>query len=153
MKILKTQIGDFGPFNSIEQLADRWHCDGVDYQLNVVGEAIVEDYVPPDPVPEPEPPPLPRHITVLAFRNRFTPAEKIAIDLASIDTPAAAMAVRQRQAAIRVNLADTAVAKHIDMDRPDTRSGVIDLEEAAIIGAGRALEILDAEIQPDERVP
>lgn len=92
-----------------------------------------------------------RHITVLAFRNRFTQAEKIAIDIASIDNPAASMAARQQQAAIRVSLADTAAANYIDLDRPDTRAGVTMLEEAGILTAGRALEILDADISEGER--
>jgi hypothetical protein len=93
-----------------------------------------------------------RRITQLAFRNRFTQAEKIAIDLASIDNPAAEMPARIRAAAIRVDLADVAAATHIDLALPRTRSGVISLETAGILGAGRAGEILDADIQPDERV-
>jgi hypothetical protein len=96
-------------------------------------------------------PPRPRHITVLAFRNRFTQAEKVAIDLASIDNPTAGIEVRQQQAAIRVSLADTAAANYIDLDRPDTRAGVTMFEDAGILAAGRALAILDGEIAESER--
>lgn len=92
-----------------------------------------------------------RHITVLAFRNRFTQAEKITLDLASIDNPSASMASRQQSAALRVTLADLAVATFIDLDRPDTRNSVHGLESVGIIGTGRAAEILDAPIQDVER--
>jgi hypothetical protein len=101
--------------------------------------------------PPPEPPaPVARHITVLAFRNRFTQAEKVAIELAAADNPAAPMADRQKSAAIRASQADAAAATYIDLDREDTRAGVTALEAGGILGAGRALEILDAPVQPHE---
>ena len=56
MKALITASGQFGPFKSITQGIDRWHCDGVDYQFSVIGDATIGDYVapplPPTPVPE-----------------------------------------------------------------------------------------------------
>jgi hypothetical protein len=82
-------------------------------------------------------------ITVLAFRNRFTQAEKVTIDLSSIDNPAAAMSARQLAASLRVMASDLTVATFIDLDRPDTRAGVQALETYGIIGAGRASIILD----------
>ena len=82
-------------------------------------------------------------LTVLAFRNRFTMAEKIAIDFASIDNPNADMQTRQFQAAIRVMLADIAAATFIDTQRADTRAGVQQLETAGILATGRASQILD----------
>jgi hypothetical protein len=82
-------------------------------------------------------------ITVLAFRNRFTTNEKIAIDIASIDNPAATMEQRQMAAMLRVNAADLAVATFVDLSRPDTRQGVQLLEQFGIIGPGRAATILD----------
>ena len=104
------------------------------------------------PLPTPmEPPAPPRHITTLAFRNRFTQGEKVSIEIAAMDDPSASMEQRQQSAAIRVSLADAAVAKFIDLDRADTRAGVQSLEGAGVIGAGRALEILDAPIAPVER--
>lgn len=84
-----------------------------------------------------------RHITVLALRNRFTTAEKVAIDLASIDNPAASPEQRQLSAMLRVMNADIAAATYIDLNRPDTRAGVQALETYGIIGPGRALQILD----------
>ena len=84
-----------------------------------------------------------RKITVLAFRNRFTQAEKVAIDLSSIDDPAATMPARQLAASLRVMASDLTVATFVDLDRSDTRVGVQSLETYGIIGVGRASEILD----------
>lgn len=106
------------------------------------------DFTPPDHVPEPA---QQRHITKLAFRNRFTMGEKIAIDLASIDNPSAIPATRQQQAMIRVMLEDTRTSSFIDLERADTRAGVQQLETVGLLGAGRALEILDNPIEPQER--
>jgi len=91
-----------------------------------------------------------RRITRLAFRNRFTMAEKTALELASLDSPAAPMAQRQQTAMLRAYLADVAAANYIDLARADTRAGVQMLEQAGLIGAGRALQILDGPVQPDE---
>jgi hypothetical protein len=108
-------------------------------------EFATHDHTPiPDPVPEPAPPPPPVRITKLAFRQRFTPEEKIAIEIASLDDPAAPMQQRAMSAALRANQADVAVATYIDLMRADTRSGVQALEAAGLIATGRAVEILDA---------
>jgi hypothetical protein len=92
-----------------------------------------------------------RWITKLAFHDRFTDTELVLIDLASIDNPAADIAVRQQSAGLRVSLKKVDMATYIDLDRADTRAGVQALETAGLLAAGRALEILDAEIQPMER--
>jgi len=96
-------------------------------------------------------PPRARHITALALRNRFTKAEKVAIEIAALDDPAAPMAERMQAAAIRSSLKDAEVADYIDLDRPDTRQGIEDLETNGLIAAGRAQEILDGEIAESER--
>jgi hypothetical protein len=93
----------------------------------------------------------PRRITRLAFDQRFTQAERIAIDLASIDDPAATTETRQRAASLRDMRHQVNNATFIDLDRPDTRAGVEQLETAGLIGVGRAAEILDAPVQPHER--
>lgn len=90
-------------------------------------------------------------ITRLAFRNRFTSAEKMALEMAALDDPTAPMAQRQQAAAIRASMADTAAATFIDLARPDTRAGVQMLEAGGLLAAGRALEILDAPIESHER--
>ena len=90
-------------------------------------------------------------ITKLAFRNRFTSAEKVAIEFACLDDPAAPMPQRLQSAALRANQADLAAAAFVDLSRPDTRTGVQMLEAAGLLTEGRALEILDAQILPEER--
>ena len=98
------------------------------------------------------PPPEIRHMTVLAFRNRFTKSEKVRIELAAIDDPAADFAQRERAAMVRVGQADLAAATYVDVDRAGTRGDVQAFESMGLLDApGRALAILDDEIQPHER--
>lgn len=103
------------------------------------------------PVPEPSQPVVDLRITRLAFRNRFTLAEKAAIELAALDDPSATQSVRMRAAALRAYLADLAAVTFIDLARPDTRAGVQSLEAGGLLAVGRALEILDTPIVSDER--
>jgi hypothetical protein len=84
-----------------------------------------------------------RKVTRLAFLSRFTDAEAITLDLAS-------QGATVQAATMRRYLSKVSAATYIDLDRGDTRAGVIALEGAGILAAGRALEILDAPIQPDE---
>ena len=90
-------------------------------------------------------------ITRLAFRNRFTQTEKVTLELAAMDDPTAPMAQRQQAAAIRVHLADVAASTFIDLCSQDTRAGVQELEAGGLLTEDRALEILDAPVQPHER--
>lgn len=83
-------------------------------------------------------------ITRLAFRNRFTMAEKAAMEIASLDNPAAPMAQRQQSAVLRAYMADVAASTFVDLQRPDTRAGVQQLETLGLLAAGRAAVILDA---------
>jgi hypothetical protein len=93
-----------------------------------------------------------RHLTVLAFRNRFTRAEKIRIELAAIDDPATSAESRARAATVRVGQADLAAATYVDVDRADTREDVQAFEAMGLLDApGRALAILDDPIQAHER--
>lgn len=94
---------------------------------------------------EPEPPVPVRHITKLAFRNRFTQAEKVMIEIAALDVPTASIQQRSMAAALRASQQDVQVAQYIDLNRPETRAGVQALEAAGLIAAGRALVILDTE--------
>lgn len=87
---------------------------------------------------------LGRRITRLAFLNRFTDPEAIAIDLASIGATVEAATLRRYMQKVNA-------ATFIDLDRPDTRGGVQALEAAGVLAAGRALQILDAPIQDAER--
>ena len=87
-----------------------------------------------------------RWITKFAFRGRFTQAEKVLLEMASLDNAAAPALQRQMAASIRVNLADTAAAEFIDLDLVETRNGLFNLEAGGLLGSGRALEILDTAI-------
>ena len=82
-------------------------------------------------------------ITKLAFRNRFTAAEKVTIEIASLDNPSATIEQRQMAASLRVYVADVQSSTFVDLARSDTRAGVQSLETNGIIGVGRAAEILD----------
>ena len=92
-----------------------------------------------------------RRVTVLAFRNRFTIQEKIGTEMASVDNPAASPEVRQFAATIRVILRDTDSASFVDLDRTDTRQGVMLLEQYGIIAPGRGIIILDTPITELEK--
>lgn len=113
---------------------------GEDVRVTVTpGGSIIRELVRPPLVET-----VPRHITRLAFLTRFTDAEAIAIDLASIGaTPQAA--------AMRRYLSKVNNAEHIDLDRDDTRAGVLALEAAGLLDVGRAMQILDAPVQDHER--
>jgi hypothetical protein len=52
MKALITSTGQYGPFTSITQGADRWVCDGAEYQFGVIGDATIGEYVAPPPPPK-----------------------------------------------------------------------------------------------------
>ena len=90
-------------------------------------------------------------ITKLAFRNRFTQSEKVAIEIASLDDPAAPMQQRALAAALRTNQADIQAATFIDLNRADTRVGVMSLEQYGLIADGRAEIILDTPPADEER--
>ena len=84
-----------------------------------------------------------KEISRLAFLNRFTDAEAIAIDLASQGTTVGA-------ATIRRYLSKVNAASYIDLSNPDTRASVQSLETQGLLASGRALEILDSPVQQVE---
>ena len=94
----------------------------------------------------PAPPPPPyygRIITRLAFLRRFTDAEAVAIDLASIGNTVQSAMLRRAQAKI-------SAAEEIQLDNTETRDGVLALETAGLLATGRAAEILDAKVLATE---
>jgi len=93
--------------------------------------------------PEQVPAPELRRITRLAFLSRFSDSEAVAIDLASIGATPQAAGMRRYMSKVNA-------ATYIDLDRADTRAGVQALEAAGMLAAGRALQILDAPVQPEE---
>ena len=106
--------------------------------------------VEPSPDDPPPTPPDSVKITKLAFRNRFTQTEKVTIEIAALDNPAADMQTRGLAASLRANQQDIMAAQFIDLMYADTRAGVQTLETYGMIGEGRAAEILDTEPTADE---
>ncbi len=97
-----------------------------------------------DPEPEPElVPGQPKKITQLAFISRFTDAEAIALDLASIGATVEAASIRRYMQKVDA-------ATFIDLELEDTITGVNQLEAVGLIGAGRANVILTAPITEQE---
>lgn len=90
-------------------------------------------------------------ITKLAVRHRFTPVERVTIEIASLDDPTASMQARQLAATLRASQVDLVAAKWIDLSRADTITGVQTLEAFGLLGPGRAAEIISAPIQDIER--
>jgi len=89
-------------------------------------------------------------LTRLAFLDRFTDAEAVAIDLASIDNPTGTSEERIGQASIRRYMSKIDAATFVDVAREDTIAGVNVLETMGLIGTGRADEILSTEITSEE---
>ena len=137
---------------SFELVGDSWvDSYGTKYPLSVTGEGCtIADYTPPTPAPEPPAPEL-RYITKLAFRSRFTAAEKVMIELAGVHNPTDPVQKQELAAAVRVSNADIQVSTYIDLGRPDTRAGVKAMEAFGLLAAGRSDEILDSPIQDFER--
>lgn len=75
MKALTTPAGNFGPFNTIEVLADRYRCDNTDLPFNVVGTGeIVEADTIDWPTPPTPPVPVPESVTPRQIRQALTRA-------------------------------------------------------------------------------
>lgn len=85
-------------------------------------------------------PPPKRLISKLAFRQRITLEEKIAIYTA-----------KKTNVILEVFLDDLAASQYVDLGRGDTRNGVLFLAQKGILTMKRALEILDNPIIEQER--
>jgi len=98
-------------------------------------KAFVEStYIIPQVIPEK------RHITKLAFKQRMTANERIAIRTASESDP------------IIFDFLDlVSDATYIDLDRQDTIDGVNYLESQGHLAVGRANEIITNEISNEEK--
>ena len=112
------------------------------YDLGLIGQRWnpeVQDFEPGPPPPVP----TERNVSRKAFLSRFTDAEAIDIDLAS-------MGATREAATVRRYLSKVNAAQHIDLADDETRTGVQALEAAGLLQPGRALAILDAPIEPKE---
>lgn len=111
------------------------------------------EFHPPE-MSAPVAPPTPaetRRITPLAFRRRFTKAERAAVEWAAVDKPDRPEAERQMAAALRADLRDQEQAKFIELDDLDLIEGMATLEVYGLIAEGRATEILSAPVQAGDR--
>lgn len=114
-------------------------------------EFATHDHVLQADPPVPPAPPTPEvRITKFAFRSRFSQAEKVGIEIAALDDPAASMEQRAQAAALRASQDDIAVAEFVNLNLAATRDGVLALEAVGLLTPGRALEILDTAPTEDE---
>lgn len=85
-----------------------------------------------------------RKITKLAFRKRFTDAEKAGMEGFSAQSNAYAYA-------LRAAMGDQRDATYIDLSLQETVTGVGQLVAMGLLSADRALAILSAEVQETEK--
>ena len=92
MKALTTPSGNFGPFNTIEVLADRYRCDNTDLPFTVIGTGtIVEADTITWPEPPPIPTPVPQSVTMRQARLALHAANLLSgvnAAIAAMDEPA-----------------------------------------------------------------
>ena len=81
-------------------------------------------------------------ITKFAFRMRFTPTERTAVEMAALDDPSASIEMRQLAAGLRAQLRDFELAESIQLDHPELMDAVRGLESYGLISLNRADEIL-----------
>ncbi len=124
------------PLNSAEVVAIT------SFDADLIGQRWNPDAQAFEPAPPPAEP-TERNVSRKAFLSRFTDAEAIDIDLASIGPTREAATVRRY-------LSKVNAAQHIDLADNETRTGVQALEAGGLLQPGRALAILDAPIQPKE---
>ena len=124
------------PLNSAEVVAIT------SFDADLIGQRWNPDAQAFEPGP-PQAEPTERNVSRKAFLSRFTDAEAIEIDLASIGATREAATVRRY-------LSKVNAAQHIDLADDETRTGVQALEAAGLLQPGRALVILDAPIEPTE---
>lgn len=83
MKKLTTDKGVFGPYTTIEVLADRYRCDGADLPVTVVGTGAVADALPGD---FPQLAPDPDQVRAAAKAARTIAVENIKVTTAAGNT-------------------------------------------------------------------
>lgn len=83
-------------------------------------------------------------ITRLAFLNRFTDAEAVGIDLASLGSTEPAAILRREMKRIDA-------AQYIDIADPALLEGLTKLEQFGLLSSGRAEQILNPEVTAKER--
>ncbi len=130
---MKYQLADGNIIIATQDYINSHHPDAV-----LVEDLVTETEVPANNL-----------LTVLAFRNRFTAAEKTAIELAMLDDPTAPMEKRQQAAMLRAFDKDLGVAEYVDLSFQQVIDGVHALESFGLIAEGRAEEVLTIEAPND----
>ena len=96
MKKIVAANGTFGPYSSVQTLADHWLVDGAVLPMTVAGAGTVLDVQAGDfPAPPPLPPTVPSSVTMRQARLALLAAGK----LAAVAPAIAAMPSAQRSAA------------------------------------------------------
>lgn len=93
-----------------------------------------------------------KRITPKAFLSRFTTAEYVGIDLASIDNPQGTQQVRELAAMLRLYLMKINSAKFIDLGDTETIDGINALVQMGFLTSVRAYEILNNPVDDKEKV-
>lgn len=93
-----------------------------------------------------------KNITPKAFLSRFTTAEYVAIDLASIDNPQGTQQVREQAAMLRLYLMKINSAKFVDLSDSETIDGINALVQMGFLTSVRAYEILNNPVDDKEKV-
>lgn len=121
-----------------------WAFDGITFTPPPAGQQ-------PDPEPEVDPNPdgIGPFLSNYAFDMRYTLPERIAIkQLADQRNPDGSFTTTAY--AVQVNVERAAKAKFVNTQRAETRNGVMQFVALGVLTEARALEILDAPIQPYE---
>lgn len=93
-----------------------------------------------------------RKIAPKSFLSRFTNAEYVDIDLASIDDPQGTEQERIQAATLRLFLTKVNSARFIDLDDDETIQGINTLVQFDLLTSVRAYEILNDEVKEKERI-
>lgn len=116
--------------------------------------AVIRELNRPAPAPEPD---LSRawHITKDKFNARLTGAEKVGLEMASLDNPSADTNVRQLSASLRVAKMEKSEATYIDLTpdsdaRARVAAGLNLGKLAGVLTDARIAEILDTQPTTEE---
>ena len=92
-----------------------------------------------------------KHLSKVAYRMRFTTAERVAIEWASVDRPELSIEQRMLSAALRSNMKDQEQASYIDLDDPAIAEGHANLVSAGLLTTYRDAEIRHSAVLEKEK--
>jgi hypothetical protein len=133
------------PVETIEQDEDGNEYTVLTYPNGTVIRTYKAKAVNEDPAPR-------THLAPLAFRRRFTKAERAEIEWAAVDRADQPEEQRRQAAALRSELKDQEQAQFIDLADPDVAAGLDLLVQFGLLAEERKDEILSAPVT-DEELP